>query len=138
MKAKLVGIFEFAAGGLAGATLVVFDDPTAQKFFYEGKDVFSTISVQGAPGVSQKQLVAALDKVIPSGTEALTGEELGKESKDLFDQLLGFMNTFLLVFAAIALVVGTFLIVNTFSILVAQRSRETRPVAGARRFAPPS
>ncbi len=38
--------------------------------------------------------------------------------------MLGFLNTFLLVFAAIAMVVGTFLIINTFSILVAQRSRE--------------
>ncbi len=124
VKAKLVGTFEFASGGLAGATLVVFDDKSAQKYFYGGEDVFSTIAVQGRAGVSQEELASAVAKVIPPGTEAVTGEKLGAESKDLFDQLLGFMNTFLLVFAGIALVVGTFLIVNTFSILVAQRSRE--------------
>src|SRR5690606_4286001 len=74
--------------------------------------------------VTQKELATAVEPLIPEGTEAVTGDAVAEESKDLFDQLLGFLNTFLLVFAAIALVVGTFLIVNTFSILVAQRSRE--------------
>ncbi len=124
IEAELVGIFDFAAGGLAGATLVIFDDASAQKYFTDGEDAFTLIQVEGKPGVSQKELAEQVSTVIPQGTEAVTGDVVAQESKDLFDQLLGFLNTFLLVFAGIALVVGTFLIVNTFSILVAQRSRE--------------
>lgn len=124
LTAELVGIFDFASGGLAGATIVMFDDVSAQEYFLGGKDAFSLIQVEAAPGVTQEQLAKSVSTIIPEGTEAVTGTEVAQESKDLFDQLLGFLNTFLLVFAGIALVVGTFLIVNTFSILVAQRSRE--------------
>ncbi len=55
---------------------------------------------------------------------ARTGDAVVKKNQESLDEVLGFLNTFLLVFAAISLVVGTFLIINTFSILVAQRSRE--------------
>ena len=55
---------------------------------------------------------------------ARTGDAYVKENKANLDEILGFLQTFLLVFAAIALFVGIFLIINTFSILVAQRSRE--------------
>lgn len=124
LKAKLVGLFDFTSGGLAGATLVMFDDASAQQYFLGGEDAYSVIQVEAAPGATQQQVADEVAKVIPEGTEAVTGDAVAEESKDLFDQLLGFLNTFLLVFAGIALVVGTFLIVNTFSILVAQRSRE--------------
>lgn len=124
VSVRLSGIFEFTSGGLAGATLVIFDDKSAQKYFLDGKDAFNVIQVEARPGVTQKQVADQVAQVIPDGTEAVTGDQVAGESKDLFDQLLGFLNTFLLVFAGIALVVGTFLIVNTFSILVAQRSRE--------------
>ena len=124
LKAKLVGIFDFTSGGLAGATLVMFDDASAQQYFLGGEDAYSVIQIEAAPGATQQQVADAVAKVIPEGTEAVTGDAVAEESKDLFGQLLGFLNTFLLVFAGIALVVGTFLIVNTFSILVAQRSRE--------------
>ena len=55
---------------------------------------------------------------------ARTGDALVKRNKATLDKILGFLNTFLLVFAAVSLVVGIYLIINTFSILVAQRSRE--------------
>ncbi|MFD1860157.1 ABC transporter permease [Aeromicrobium camelliae] len=124
LEAKLVGIVEFAGGGLAGATLVMFDTPRTQQLFLGGQDAYTTISVAGEPGVSEQQLVDRITPLLPDGVEAVTGAKLAEESKSLINTVLGFLNTFLLVFAAIALVVGTFLIVNTFSILVAQRSRE--------------
>ena len=62
--------------------------------------------------------------MLPPGVVARTGDALVEENKASLDEILGFLNTFLLVFAAVSLVVGTFLIINTFSILVAQRSRE--------------
>ena len=124
LSAKLVGIAEFGGGGLAGATLVLFDTLTAQDIFLGGQDVYSSVALTAKPGVSQKELVAEAGKVLPDNLEAVTGDKMAKEVKSLINQVLDFLNIFLLVFAAIALVVGTFLIINTFSILVAQRSRE--------------
>ncbi|CAN5661850.1 FtsX-like permease family protein [soil metagenome] len=124
MKAEIVGLVEFGSAGLNGATLTLFDLPTLQDAFHGGKDVFTSISLEAAPGVSQKQLAAAAQKVLPTGVVATTGDATVQKNKATLDEILGFLNKFLLVFAAVSLVVGTFLIVNTFSILVAQRSRE--------------
>jgi putative ABC transport system permease protein len=124
LEAELVGTAEFAGGGLAGATLVLFDTATAQDIFLDGKDAYDSIAVTAEPGVSQRELVDAVAPVVPQDLEVVTGDELADETEELIGTALGFLNTFLLIFAAIALVVGTFLIINTFSILVAQRSRE--------------
>lgn len=106
-----------------GATLAIFDLPTAQQLFgYVGK--FSQISVAGDEGVSQEELTQRVQEVLPSGVEAVTGKDLTKEQQSSTRDALGFFNTFLTTFAVIALFVGVFLIYNTFSIIVAQRTRE--------------
>jgi putative ABC transport system permease protein len=124
VQAKLVGYAEFTGGGLAGASLVFFDTRTAQDLFVGGKDAYTSIGLTAEDGVSQKQLVDAVKPLLPKDAEAVTGKQAADEIKSIVNTVLGFLNTFLLIFAAIALVVGTFLIINTFSILVAQRSRE--------------
>ncbi|WP_375001411.1 ABC transporter permease [Aeromicrobium sp. CTD01-1L150] len=124
VEAELVGIAEFAGGGLAGATLVLFETGAAQDVFLGGADAFTSVSVAGEPGVSETELADAVGPLLPEGVEAATGQEVADEIEGVVGEVLGFLNAFLLVFGAIALVVGTFLIVNTFSILVAQRSRE--------------
>lgn len=125
MKAELTGLVRFGSeGGLVGATLTIFDDQAIQDLFFEGEDVYTNISLTAAEGVSQTQLRDAVADVVPTGLEAVTGDAYAAEQQDAIGDILGFINTFLLVFAAVAMVVGTFLIINTFSILVAQRSRE--------------
>jgi len=124
LRATVVGLVEFGTGGLNGATLTIFDLRSMQQQFFDGRDVYSTVSLNAAPGVSQVQLRDAAQELLPAGLVARTGDSLVKTNKASLDEVLGFLNTFLLVFAAVSLVVGTFLIVNTFSILVAQRSRE--------------
>ncbi|VXC12265.1 ABC transporter permease [Aeromicrobium sp. 9AM] len=124
VAATLVGYADFAGGGLAGATMVLFDTRTAQDLFMDGKDAYTSIELTADKGVSQEQLVKAVEPLLPKDAEAVTGKHQADEFKSVVDTVLGYLNTFLLVFAAIALVVGSFLIVNTFSILVAQRSRE--------------
>lgn len=122
---ELVGTAGIAGGGgLAGATLVTFDTQTAQEIFLDGEDGFNSILVAGAGDVSQEDLAAAVREVLPEDLEAVTGDDYTEEIETDVTEGLGFISTFLLIFAGIALVVGTFLIVNTFSILVAQRSRE--------------
>ncbi|MEZ0580635.1 ABC transporter permease [Nocardioides sp. MH1] len=122
--ATLVGTAEFNGGGTAGATLLIFSTDGAQELFLDGKDVFNQISLTAAPGVSQEELAEAAQKVAPEGFEAVTGDKVAKEAQDSFGTFLNVINIFLLVFAVIAVIVGAFIIVNTFTILVAQRTRE--------------
>ncbi|MCW2794221.1 MAG: transporter permease [Nocardioides sp.] len=125
MKAELVGLVNFGSeGGLVGATLTIFDEQWIQDLFFEGRDVYTSISMTTADGVSQTELRDAARTVVPAGVEVSTGDDFAAKTKQGIAKILGFINTFLLVFAAVAMVVGTFLIVNTFGILVAQRSRE--------------
>jgi len=123
MKAELVGLVE-SGSSTVGATITVFDTAFLQDYFFDGRDVFTSISLNAAGGVSQRELADAAQKVLPKGVEARTGDEVVETNQNVLDEILGFLQTFLLVFAVVSLVVGTFLIINTFSILVAQRSRE--------------
>lgn len=124
MKLELVGIAGFAGGGVAGASLVTFSTPGAQEMFLGGEDAFTKVVLTAADGVSQQQLVDAADEVLPEGYEAVTGDKLVEEQENAIGEFLGFIGIFLGVFAVIAVIVGGFIIANTFSILVAQRVRE--------------
>ena len=125
LDSTLVGIADFRKGGsLNGATLAMFDTRTAQDLFLEGDDAFTDVWVTAEDGVSQEDLRDQVTDVLPDGYEAVTGDDAADESASELKQAIAFMQTFLLIFAGISLVVGAFLIVNTFSILVAQRSRE--------------
>jgi putative ABC transport system permease protein len=125
LEAKLVGLVHFGSeGGLVGATLTIFDKTWMQDLFFHGRDVYTGISLTSADGYSQRQVAQAANTVLPSGVEAREGDKVAQDNEDAISKALGFINKFLLIFAAVAMVVGTFLIINTFSILVAQRSRE--------------
>lgn len=122
--ATLVGTAEFNGGGTAGATLLIFSTEGAQKLFLNGKDVYNRVSLTAAEGVSQEELADAAEEVAPDGFEAVTGDKVADESQAAIGEFLGIVKIFLLIFAGIAVLVGGFIILNTFSILVAQRSRE--------------
>jgi putative ABC transport system permease protein len=125
LRPTLVGIARFADGGSTnGATITIFDTRTAQRLFLGGKQAFSDAWVTARPGVSQQQLRTRVADVLPKGFEAVTGDKAADESASDLIKAISFITTFLLIFAGISLVVGSFLIVNTFAILVAQRSRE--------------
>lgn len=123
-RLTLVGTADFNGGGTAGAILVIFDTEGAQRMFLGGRDAFTSVNLTAAGGVSQRQLAAAAREVVPTGFTAVTGDKVVDESQNAIGQFLGVISTFLLVFAIIAVIVGGFIIVNTFSILVAQRTRE--------------
>ncbi|HEY0890661.1 MAG TPA: FtsX-like permease family protein [Nocardioides sp.] len=122
--ATLVGTAEFNGGGTAGSTLLIFDTAGAQQIFLGGQDAFTTVSLTAADGVSQEELAEAAAAVLPDGFEAATGDTVVEESESAINEFLGVISVFLLVFAIIAVVIGGFIIVNTFTILVAQRTRE--------------
>jgi putative ABC transport system permease protein len=108
---------------LAGATLILVDQKTAQREFAPDGTVMS-FSVEAKPGVSQEQLVADLKPALPANAEVVTGRRVAEETRDQINTILGFISGFLLVFAGVSLFVGAFIIANTFSMLVAQRTRE--------------
>jgi len=109
---------------LAGETIVAFDTEVAQRYFYGAPGRYSTISVSAEDGVSETALRDRIAPLLPAGFEARTGTELAEAQASEIKEGLGFFSTFLLVFAAIALFVGAFIIFNTFTMLVAQRTRE--------------
>ncbi len=124
LEAEVVGIFVFGEdGGLAGASLTAFDRATAQDLLGAG-DGLSGISVQAADGSSEEQVRDAVAAALGAGYEVRTSTEQADEQADALADGLAFVNVFLLVFAGVALFVGSFIILNTFSMLVAQRTRE--------------
>src|SRR5689334_18313623 len=124
LRVRIAGIAGFGtADNLAGASVVLFTTPVAQRLVTEpGK--FSTIGFVADRGVSQQQLVSNLKRALPPGTEALTGAAAIKEQQDQFQKALSLFGKFFLIFAVVALVVGAYIILNTFAITVAQRTRE--------------
>ncbi len=120
----IVGIARFGtANNLAGATLAAFDLPTAQALFGQVGEV-DTINVVTQPGANKAAVQSAIAHVLPRGVEVVTGQTVINEQTAAIGQALGFFNTALLIFAFIALFVGGFTILNTFSIIVGQRTRE--------------
>lgn len=125
LTATMVGISGYESGGsLNGATILAFDTLTAQQLFSGGKDEFQQIWVSAKPGVSQNELRKAVDAKLGPEVEVRTGDDLIEEIGGQLQDAIGFITNFLMVFAIISLVVGSYLIVNTFSILLAQRARE--------------
>ncbi|MBM6403238.1 ABC transporter permease [Phycicoccus sp. CSK15P-2] len=136
LTVTLVGTAEFAGTSVVGASVVMFDAEQAQELYLGGAGQWSTVWVTAADGTSQDELVAAVRSELPEGFEATTGDAAAQRTANRIDEALSFVTTFLLVFAGVALTVGAFLIVNTFSILVAQRSRELallRAIGASRR-----
>ena len=122
---ELVGTSNFNGGGTAGATLALLETSAAQDLFLDGEDAFTTVSLTAAEGVSQTELADAAKTVLPDGFTAVTGQEVIDESDEQIGQFLDVISYFLIAFAVIAIVVGAFIIFNTFSILVSQRVRES-------------
>jgi putative ABC transport system permease protein len=120
----IVGVVKFGGGesfGGAGAAVLV---PAEAQRVVDEPGRFDQIDVAAAPGVTPRQLRASIRAVLPHTVDVRTGtQQAAKNTSDL-EENLSFLRTFLLIFAYVSLVVGAFIIFNTFSITVAQRARE--------------
>jgi len=108
---------------LGGTTSAYFDTSTAQKLLGTPGS-FDAIDVSADPGVSQTELAQRLNTVVPEGAEAVTGATVAQENSDAVQADLKFVGILFMIFAGIALFVGSFIIWNTFTMTVTQRSRE--------------
>ncbi|WP_327045987.1 FtsX-like permease family protein [Microbispora sp. NBC_01189] len=119
----VAGVLGFGdADNLAGATLAAFDLPTAQRVLGRPGQVDEI--VVRADGIGPDELRTRVAAVLPADLEAVTTATVAAEASRAVRDGLGFFTTAFLGFAAVSLLVGGFLIWNTFSILVAQRGRE--------------
>ena len=120
---------------IGGATLAGFDLPTAQQIF-EKQGQLDEIAVAAQPGVSDAQLISRIEGELPPNTQVRTAEQQAAADAEETNEFISFLQTFLLVFAGVALFVGAFVIANSLSITIAQRTREfatLRTVGASRR-----
>jgi putative ABC transport system permease protein len=121
---RISGIVQFgSASTLGGATLAGFSLPTAQQLF--GKvDRLDEIAVAAKSGVADAQLLKEVRGVLPATAQVRSGTQQAREDAKQTDSFISFLRTFLLVFGGVALFVGSFVIANSLSITIAQRTRE--------------
>ncbi len=121
---EIVGLFGFGDTiDVGSVTFAAFDLATAQRVF-DAKGELDAINVIGAPGIPERELRARLTQAVGPAYEVNTASEVAQDrGKDVLT-FLDLLTQLLLGFAAIGLVVGAFIIFNTFTILVTQRTRE--------------
>jgi len=133
---ELTGIATFGdVDSLGGATLAVFDIDTAQTLLHKEGE-FDGISIAAKDGTSSAALMQAVQPLVPASLELKDAKAQAEADSAEINEALGFIRYFLLGFGGIALFVGAFVIFNTLSITVAQRTREfatLRTLGGSRK-----
>ncbi len=123
-RLRISGIVQFSSGlTIGGATLAGFDLPTAQRLFKKvGR--LDEIAVAAKPGVPDAKLLREIEEILPSGAQVKTGSQQAQSDSEETSEFISFLQGFLLAFGGIALFVGSFVIANSLSITIAQRTRE--------------
>ncbi len=116
--AKIGGV-----SSIGGATMAIFEFPVAQRLFHKVGELDS-ISVAAKPGYAPTALVREIRPLLPPNAQVRTGEAQAKQATKSTNGFLSIIQDFLLAFAGVALFVGSFVIANTLSITIAQRTRE--------------
>ncbi|QFZ19313.1 ABC transporter permease [Saccharothrix syringae] len=122
----VTGVFGYAGGrdSLGGELTTAFTEAEAQRLLLGEPGHYSSVTVRAADGVAQDVLRQRVQDRLGDAYQVKTGEQLAADSADDINEGLAFFNYVLLGFAGIALFVGVFIILNTFSIIIAQRTRE--------------
>ncbi|MDG4827764.1 FtsX-like permease family protein [Solwaraspora sp. WMMD1047] len=123
---RMTGTFEFTGrqSQLNGVMSYAAFLPEVAQTALVKEGHYSEILVFAKRGVPQDQVLRQVQAVLPAGFQATTGQEEIEEAKAQIKEFLDFVGIFLLVFAAVSIFVGSFIIFNTFAMLVAQRTRE--------------
>jgi putative ABC transport system permease protein len=120
---RVAGIVKLGQASIGGTTIAVFDLKTGQKLF-DKQGELDAIDVSSKAGVTPEQLVAQIRPILPKTAEVRTGSQQAAKDTSDTSQFTTIIQDFLLAFAGIALFVGSFVIANTLSITIAQRTRE--------------
>ncbi|MDQ4091693.1 MAG: ABC transporter permease, partial [Actinomycetota bacterium] len=123
-KFRVVGAVTFGGkADVGGSTFALFDLPTAQEVL-DRQGRLDDVVVSAKDGVTPDELVRRLDAALPDTLEVTTSAARADERSEMARQGLSIVNTSLTAFALISLGVGSFIILNTFTIVVTQRTRE--------------
>ncbi|MFL6016187.1 MAG: ABC transporter permease, partial [Gaiellaceae bacterium] len=121
---RISGLVKFGgASSLGGATLAGFDLETGQELF-EKPGKLDQIRAKAKPGIKPQQLASEIEQILPPTTQVRTSDAQAREDAKDTESFLNFLQDFLLAFGGIALFVGSFVIANSLSITIAQRTRE--------------
>jgi len=121
----IVGLARYGTeDSFGGTSFAAFTLADAQRYIARSPAQITSVAVRGSAGIGQRELAGRIRQALPAGVQTITGKDLTKESTDSVGSFMVFVRGFLLVFAAVALLVGTFGIHNTFAIVVAQRTRQ--------------
>ena len=135
-RLRISGFVRFGSvSTIGGATLSGFALPTAQQLF-DKPGRLDEIAVAAKPGVSDDELVRELQANIPATAQVKTAAQQAQDDAAETNGFISFLRGFLLAFGGIALFVGSFVIANSLSITIAQRTREfatLRTVGASRR-----
>jgi len=122
-RAKISGIADFTVTN-PGAAIFYLDTETAQKTLVGEIGVYTNVNVTAANGVTDERLKKDVSAALDGGYKVQTAEEVADANREEVGEFMNVMKYAMLGFAGIAFLVGIFLIINTFSMLVAQRTRE--------------
>ncbi|MFI1291031.1 ABC transporter permease [Streptomyces sp. NPDC020792] len=134
-RAHVSGIAAFTVTN-PGAAIFYLDTRTAQQTLVGRTDVYTNVNVTAAQGVTDEQLKKNVSAALGAGYKVQTAKEVADANQKDIESFLNVMKYGMLGFAGIAFLVGIFLIINTFSMLVAQRTREIglmRAIGSSRR-----
>jgi putative ABC transport system permease protein len=135
-RLRISGLVKFGSvATIGGATLAGFDLPTAQKLF-DKVGRLDEIAISTKPNVSPQQALRQVRAILPPDTQARTGTQQAAHDAQDTNSFISFLRGFLLAFGGIALFVGSFVIANSLSITIAQRTREfatLRTIGASRR-----
>ncbi|HLH15406.1 MAG TPA: ABC transporter permease, partial [Solirubrobacteraceae bacterium] len=123
-RMRIAGIVTIGGvSSLGGSTMAIFDFPYAQRLFgLQGK--LDSISIAARHGYTPAQVLREVRPLLPRNAQARTGEAQAQQATKETNGFLSIIQDFLLAFAGVALFVGSFVIANTLSITIAQRTRE--------------
>jgi len=124
-EVTIVGIFDYGdVASVGGASLITATLPQMQEWFDRQGEVMSVVAA-AEDGVSPTTLAARIRNVTTPDLEVKTGAADAQQQADDINRAIGgFLTPMLLALSGAALLVGAFIIFNTFSITVAQRTRE--------------
>jgi putative ABC transport system permease protein len=121
---RISGIVRFGnANALGGATLSGFDLATAQRLFRK-QGRLDEIAIAAKPSATEQQVLREVRAILPPTAQARSGTLQAREDAKQTNSFISFLRNFLLAFGGIALFVGSFVIANSLSITIAQRTRE--------------
>ena len=120
----IVGTVRFGESNNLQTASLLYANENTVRAIGGGLTNYSAIAVLAADGISPSQLVDEITPTLPQDTRAITAEDKAKEQTAAFDEILRYVNIFAVVFGLVALFVGAYIIVNTFRIIVTQRTRE--------------